>query len=186
MKLRFRCEIFPIFLGFRYMRGLVLKVVGIVSLTGQLFAGSSFAEEPAQNVSASSTALILVPGRLTGIETFGPLGYWRLCSPRSIGINEWQVGFLKRQIRPTAPQMELLNKLQAASAAAKNAIASSCGKEKIETGPAHLEAMEQRLTALLDLVRTVKEPYENFYASLDHHQKVVLDALGPGRRGWRW
>ena len=168
------------------MRGLVLKAVGIVFLIAQVFAGSSVAEEPTQNVSTSSTALILVPGRLAGIETFGPLGYGRLCSPRSIGITEWQVGFLKRQIKPTGPQMELLNKLLAASTAAKSAIASSCGNEKIETGLAHLAAVEQRLTALLNLVRTLKEPYEAFYASLDDHQKILLNSLGPGRRGWRW
>ena len=168
------------------MRGLVLKAAGVVSLIAQLCAGSSFAEEPAQNVSASSTTLILVPGHLTGMETIGPLGYWRLCSPQSVGINEWQIGFLKRLIKPTNLQMQSLDKLQVASGAAKNAIASSCGKEKIDSGPAHLEAMEQRLTALLDLVRTLKEPYEAFYASLDHRQKVLLDGLGPGRRGWRW
>jgi LTXXQ motif family protein len=168
------------------MRGFVLKAVGIVCLIAQLFAGSSLAEEPTQNVSTSSTAVILVPGRLAGIETFGPLGHGRLCSPRSIGIMEWQVGFLRRQIKPTGPQMELLNKLQAASTVAKNAIASSCGNEKIETGPAHLAAMEQRLTALLNLVGTLKEPYEAFYASLDDRQKIILDSLGPGRRGWRW
>jgi hypothetical protein len=101
-------------------------------------------------------------------------------------MNEWQIGFLRQLIKPTDLQMQLLDKLQAAPGEANKAITSSCGSEKIKTGPAHLEAMEQRLTALLDLVRTLKEPYEAFYASLDHHQKVLLDGLGPGRRGWRW
>lgn len=168
------------------MRKLVLKAVAVLSLVAQLCAGSSFAEEPAQNASASSTRLILVPGHLTGIETIGPLGYWRLCSPRSIGMNEWQIEFLRELIKPTDLQMQLLDKMQAASGEANKAITSSCGREKIKTGPAHLEAMEQRLTALLDLVRTLKEPCEAFYASLDHHQKVLVDGLGPGRRGWRW
>jgi LTXXQ motif family protein len=97
-----------------------------------------------------------------------------------------QVGFLKRQIKPTGPQMELLNKLQAASAAAKSAITSSCGNEKIETGPVHLAAMEATVDCTAQLSQNPKEPYEAFYASLDDHQKILLDSLGPGRRGWRW
>ena len=156
--------------------------LAIVSVMAQFITAFSFAEE--QKISASS--LILIPGGLSRIESYGPLGYWRLCSPQSIGLTDWRASYLERLIKPTNSQMELLNKLQVVSAAAKNAIASSCASETIATGPVHFAAMEKRLTGLLNSIRILREPYEAFYTSLDNHQKALLDSLGPGRRGWRW
>jgi len=82
--------------------------------------------------------------------------------------------------------MEMLGKLQTASAAAKKIIASSCTKETVSTGPIHLAEMQKRLAALLDSIKVLREPYETFYASLDSGQKALLDGLGPTRRGWAW
>src|SRR5215831_15879327 len=35
-------------------------------------------------------------------------------------------------------------------------------------------------------LKIVRPAYDTFYASLDSQQKARLDALGPGRHGWRW
>jgi hypothetical protein len=159
-----------------------LNVLALVLLIAQLSSASSFAEE--QKTPAES--LILIPGALSRMESYGPMGSWRLCSPQSVGLTEWRSSYLERLIRPSKSQMEMLGKLQTASAAAKKIIASSCAKETISTGPIHFAEMQKRLAGLLESIKVLREPYETFYASLDSRQKALLDGLGPTRRGWAW
>ena len=159
-----------------------LTFLPLVLLMAQTVSGSSLAEE--QKVSGPS--LILLPGALGNVDSYGPLGYWRLCSPQSIGLTEWRADYLRYLIKPTTSQMELVGRLQAASAAAKNTIASSCTKETLSTGPGHFAEMEKRLSGLLSAIKVLREPYEALYASLDNRQKATLDGLGPSRRGWSW
>jgi hypothetical protein len=159
-----------------------LNVLALVLLLAQVSSTSSFAEE--QKTSAES--VILVPGALSRLESYGPMGSWRLCSPQSVGLTEWRRGYLEHLIRPSKSQMEMLGRLQTASAAAKKIIASSCSKETVSTGPIHFAEMQKRLAGLLESIKVLREPYETFYASLDSRQKAVLDGLGPTRRGWAW
>ena len=159
-----------------------LNVLALVLLIAQLNSVSSFAEEQ----KTSAEAIILIPGALSRIESYGPMGSWRLCSPQSVGLTEWRLSYLEHLVRPSKAQMEMLAKLQTASAAAKKIIASSCTKETVSTGPIHFAEMQKRLAALLDSIKVLREPYETFYASLDSGQKALLDGLGPTRRGWAW
>ena len=159
-----------------------LNVLALVLLIAQLNSVSSFAEE--QKTPADS--LILIPGALSRIDSYGPMGSWRLCSPQSVGLTEWRSSFLEHLIRPSKTQMDMLGNLQAASAAAKKIIASSCTKETVSTGPIHFAEMQKRLAGLLESIKVLREPYEAFYASLDSRQKALLDGLGPTRRGWAW
>ena len=159
-----------------------LNVLALVLLIAQLNSVSSFAEE--QKTPADS--LILIPGALSRIDSYGPMGSWRLCSPQSVGLTEWRSSYLEHLIRPNKSQMEMLVNLQAASATAKKIIASSCTKETVSTGPIHFAEMQKRLAGLLESIKVLREPYETFYASLDSRQKALLDGLGPTRRGWAW
>ena len=158
------------------------KLAPLVLLIAQAVAAPTFAEEQ----KTSATSLVLIPGALGRVESYGPMGYWRLCSPQSIGLTEWRTSFLERLIKPNNSQLELLRRLEVASTAAKSAIASSCAKETVSTGPMHITEMEKRLNGLLDSIRVLREPYEAFYTSLDNRQKALLDGLGPSRRGWQW
>ena len=159
-----------------------LNVLTLILLLVQVGSASSFAEE--QKTSAES--VILIPGALSRIDSYGPMGSWRLCSPQSVGLTEWRSSFLEHLIRPSQTQMEMLVRLQTASAAAKKIIASSCTKETVSTGPIHFAEMQKRLAGLLESIKVLREPYEAFYASLDSRQKTLLDGLGPTRRGWAW
>ena len=159
-----------------------LKLAPLVLVIAQTVATSTFAEEQ----KTSATSLVLIPGALGRVESYGPMGYWRLCSPQSIGLTEWRTSFLEHLIKPNNSQLELLRRLEVASTAAKSAIASSCAKEAVSTGPVHVTEMEKRLNGLLDSIRVLREPYEAFYTSLDSRQKALLDGLGPSRRGWQW
>ncbi len=160
----------------------VLALVGAATILGQLVLESGFAKD--QNHAPPTT--VLLPGAITGLGSYGPIGHWRLCEPLSIGLNEWRIGFIEQVLKPTDAQKELLQKLLPASSEAKNAIRSACSKETITTGPAHLTAMERRVTGLLNALKTIREPYDALYQSLDNQQRQLLDALGPSHRGWRW
>jgi hypothetical protein len=159
-----------------------LTVLGLVLLVVQLSSASCFAEEQKPSVES----IILIPGALSRIDSVGPMGSWRLCSPHSVGLTEWRSSFLEHLIRPSKTEMEVLGRLQTASAAAKKIIASSCTKETVSTGPIHFAEMQKRLAGLLESIKVIREPYEAFYASLDSRQKTLLDGLGPTRRGWAW
>jgi len=163
-------------------------LAAVLSLLPYLVVGSLFAEEPKRSTSAATSraTFVLIPGSITGIETYGPLGYWRLCAPRAVGLIEWHVGFIERLLKPTEAQRSSLNGLVVASADAKEAISSACPKETIETTTVQLAVMERRVAGLLNALKIIRPAYESFYSSLDNHQKALLDKLGPGRRGWRW
>src|SRR5215469_435498 len=107
------------------------KVLALVLLIALVSPASGFAEER----KTSAESVILVPGALSRIETYGPMGSWRLCSPQSVGLTEWRSSYLEHLIRPSKSQMEMLGRLQTASAAAKKIIASSCTEETVPTGP---------------------------------------------------
>jgi hypothetical protein len=160
----------------------LLTVVGAATILAQFVLEPGFARDQTH----ASPTTVLLPGAITGIGSHGPIGYWRLCEPLSIGLNEWRIEFIEQLLKPSDAQKELVKKLLPASAEAKNAIESACSKETITTGPAHLTAMERRVTGLLNALKAIREPYDAFYQSLDNHQRQLLDALGPSRRGWRW
>ena len=159
-----------------------LSVLALILLVVEVSSTSSFAEEK----KTSAESVILIPGALNRMESYGPMGSWRLCSPQSVGLTEWHSTYLEHLIRPSKSQMETLGKLQTASAAAKKIIGSSCTKETVSTGPIHFAEMQKRLAGLLESIKVLREPYETFYASLDNRQKALLDGLGPTRRGWAW
>lgn len=159
------------------------RLAAVLPLIAQLIAGAALAEE--QSASASVN-LVMLPGAMTGVGSYGPIGYLRLCSPLSVGLNEWHVGFIDRLLKLSDAQRQLLSKLSVASSDARKAIALSCPGETMATGTIQLAAMQKRVAGLLNALKTIGEPYEAFYAALDKRQKALLDGLGPSRRGWRW
>ena len=165
------------------MKSWGLTLTAVMLLIAQLIAGATLAEEQS---APASVNLVMLPGAMTGVGSYGPIGYLRLCSPLSVGLNEWHVSFIERQLKLSDAQRELLSKLSVASSDAKKTIALSCPGETMATGTIQLAAMQKRVAGLLNALKAIREPYEAFYAALDKHQKALLDALGPSRRGWRW
>ena len=123
---------------------------------------------------------------MKGLGTMGPTGYRRLCAPLSVGLYEWRMQWVERLVKPTDAQRIPLNELLEASTKAKEMIAAACPKETVETTTVQLAVMEKRVAGLLDALKIIRPAYDKFYASLDSRQKARLDALGPGRHGWRW
>ena len=165
------------------MKNWGLTLTAVMPLIAQLIAGATLAEEQS---TPASVNLVMLPGAMTGVGSYGPIGYLQLCSPLSVGLNEWHVSFIERQLKLSDAQRELLSKLSVASSDAKKAIALSCPGETMATGTIQLAAMQKRVAGLLNALKAIREPYEAFYGALDKHQKALVDALGPTRRGWRW
>ena len=107
-----------------------------------------------------------------------------LCDPRAAGMAEWQIAAIERAIQPTDAQRPLLDALKTASSQATETVAKACPRELPQSPTGRLEVMEERLTAMLDAVKTVRPPFEAFYASLSDEQKARLARAAPRRWGW--
>jgi LTXXQ motif family protein len=163
----------------------VLVVTGVCVMTS-VVGGVPAAAQQSPSPSADKDAIVLIPGVLTGPGTTGPRGYRRLCTPRSVGLYEWQVRWIERVIRPTEAQRAAVNDLQSASSKAIATMATACKAEMPTTTKAGLEMMDNRLEVMSQAVKTLRPAFDAFYASLDRQQQQRLDVFGPRRRGWRW
>jgi len=74
-----------------------LNVLALALLMTQSNSAPSLAEQK-----SSAGSVILIPGALGGVESHAPGGYWRLCSPQSVGLNEWRADYLEHLIKPTS------------------------------------------------------------------------------------
>jgi len=68
----------------------VLVVTGVCVMT-PMVGGAPVAAQQSPSPAADKNAVVLIPGVMTGPGTMGPRGYRRLCTPRSVGLYEWQV-----------------------------------------------------------------------------------------------
>ena len=166
------------------MEGRPLRTALLLGLL--IFASPSLAQQAnAPKSDTSSGYSVLIPGAMKGFGTMGPTGYRRLCAPLSVGLYEWRMQWVERFVKPTDAQRARLNDLVAASTKAKETIAAACPGETVETTTVQLAVMEKRVAGMLEALKIIRPAYENFYGSLDRRQKAFLDALGPGRHGWR-
>lgn len=134
----------------------------------------------------STAENVLIPGSLRGIGSAGPTGTDRLCSPLAVGLYDWRIEWVTRQLKPTDAQAALLRDLAQRSADARHVIADACRNGEIATTADQLAAMERRVVALTEALRVIRPSYDAFYAALTPAQRARLDGLGPARRGWRW
>jgi hypothetical protein len=113
---------------------------------------------------------------------------WRggaMCSPRAAGLASWRIAAIEEIVKPTETQRAAFDALKDASNKAASAMVTACPQDYPSTSSARLEAMEKRLDAMLEAVKTVRPAFDAFYAALTDEQKQRLDTASPGR-GWRW
>src|SRR5262245_7399717 len=120
----------------------VLLAIGVCVMTSVTW-GAPVAAQQSPSPTVDKNAIVLIPGVLTGPGTMGPRGYRRLCTPRSVGLYEWQVRWLERVVRPTEAHRAALNDLQSASSKALATMSTACKKEMPMTKKAELEMMGQ-------------------------------------------
>ena len=105
----------------------------------------------------------------------------QVCGARASGIAGLPLERIERAVRPDDAQRSALNDLQNATAEASNLLSSDCPTYRALTPVGRLQAMEQRLDAMLHAVQTVQPALEKFYASLGDEQKERFNRLSPAQ-----
>ena len=103
----------------------------------------------------------------------------QVCSERASGIASLPLERIERAVRPDGAQRSALKELQDATSEAVNLLTSDCPTYRALTPVGRLEAMEQRLDAMLRAVQTVQPALEKFYGSLGDEQKERFNRLSP-------
>ena len=113
--------------------------------------------------------------------------FGRMCNPRSAGFAEWRLDRLERVVKPTDAQRDKFDEFKAASNKAAETMRAACPTDVPATMVGRMEAMEKRLDAMSQAIKTVRPVLEAFYATLSDEQKAQLNS-DRGRHGrfWRW
>ena len=103
----------------------------------------------------------------------------QVCGERASGIASLPLQRIERAVQPDEAQRAALKQLQDATFEAANLLRSNCPTDRALTPVGRLQAMEQRLDAMLRAVQTVEPALQKFYASLGDEQKERFNRLSP-------
>jgi hypothetical protein len=102
-----------------------------------------------------------------------------LCSGQTAGLTDWPIERIAQTIEPNDPQRTALDELRGATAKALDVLKAACPTDLPSTPTGRIEAMHQRLAAMLQAVRIVRPAMEKLYQSLNDEQKARFNSLGP-------
>jgi hypothetical protein len=108
-----------------------------------------------------------------------------LCSGQTAGLTDWPIERIAQTVEPDDAQRAALDGLKDATAQALDILRASCPTNLPSTPTGRIEAMRQRLAAMLQAVRIVRPAMETFYQSLDDEQKARFNALSPDESSGR-
>jgi hypothetical protein len=101
------------------------------------------------------------------------------CGAGPAGLGPWGAERIEQTLSLDGAQRAKFGDLKTASQRAIQYLNESCPKNDAVTPTGRLEAMERRLSAMLEAVRTVQPALDDFYAALTDEQKARLAALEP-------
>jgi hypothetical protein len=107
------------------------------------------------------------------------LGTERSCSGVLEGNEKLPLEQVKTRLQLSSDQESRFKELAEASAKAANILNARCRPTEAFTPTAHLAAMADRLDGVLQALKTLEDPLERFYQSLDDEQKARFNRLGP-------
>src|SRR2546430_3047813 len=102
-----------------------------------------------------------------------------LCSGQTAGLTDWPIERIAQTVQPNGAQRAALDELKAATAQALDILKAACPTALPSTPTGRIEAMHQRLDAMLQAGRTGRPVVERVYQSLNDEQKARFNALGP-------
>ncbi len=140
----------------------------------------------------AATAQPYGPG--SGMMGRGMMGSWMMggrsaggiCNPAAAGFSGWRADRIAELIKPTDAQRPQFEEFKAASIKSAEAVREACQADVPGTIIGRTEAMEKRMDAMLQAVRTVRPALEALYATLSDEQKARLDANAYRGRFWHW
>jgi hypothetical protein len=99
------------------------------------------------------------------------------CDEHAPGVTDLPIERIAQAVQPTAEQQATLDDLKAASTSAAQGLKANCPTYQTLTPTGRVEAMEKRLSAMLDAVRTVQPALVKFYDGLSDEQKARFNTL---------
>jgi hypothetical protein len=101
------------------------------------------------------------------------------CGPGPAGLGSWSADVIEETLSLDDAQRAKFDGLKTASQRAIQYLNESCPKDDPASPTGRLQAVERRLSAMLEAVRTVQPALDDFYAALSDEQKARLAAIGP-------
>jgi hypothetical protein len=105
------------------------------------------------------------------------------CGMAQPGLTEWPNAEIERRLHPNDAQRASLAALQDTAAKAADMLRASCQPDGAVTPPARLAAIDKRLNAMLEAVKTVRSALNEFYGTLTDEQKAQFESIGRQRLG---
>jgi hypothetical protein len=101
-----------------------------------------------------------------------------LCGSQAESFTKLPVQRIEEIVKPSGPQQAALDQLNQASAKAADQLRGSCPAQTGETPTARLDAMNNRLDAMVQAAKNLRPPLADFYASLSDEQKAQFNSMG--------
>ena len=119
-------------------------------------------------------------GRATATaDTSGADTLASLCGSQSESFTKLPLQRIEEVVKPTGPQQTALDQLNQASAKAADELRTSCpARTGGESPTTRLDAMNNRLDAMVQAVKTLRPTLGTFYASLSDEQKAQFNSMG--------
>jgi hypothetical protein len=149
-------------------------VGGGATYVAETYAGRRYAAAPPQGYPSGA------PARSTTQAAIGR--YSEYCGDDSRDVAGVPVDEIAQAIDPTDEQRVALNELGNASVQAAQIIKASCPTDVSLTPIGRIDAMHQRVQAMLDAMKVVRPPLEKLYNMLTDEQKARFNALAQHQR----
>jgi len=151
---------------------LVQAAFGAIVLVSTIAAAPVMAQSP-QRGGAAAQPTVLGPAMLRpGTADLS-------CGAGPAGLGPWGADRIEQTLSLDGAQLPKFNDLKTASQRAIQYLNESCPKDDPVTPTGRLLALERRLSAMLEAVRTVQPALDDFYAALNDEQKARLAAITP-------
>jgi hypothetical protein len=154
-----------------------LLIAGMLGTTPGLAQTAAAKAGPAARGGAAPT-----PETILGPAMLRPGTADLSCGTGPAGLAQWGIERIEQSLSLSGTPLARFNDLKDASEKAVRFLQESCPTNDPVTPTGRLEAMERRLEAMLEAVRTVKPALDDFYASLTDEQKARLNVLDPEPR----
>jgi hypothetical protein len=150
---------------------------------GPAYGGPGYAGGPPvgrRYASAPPTGSVANPGGSTARSTTQAVmgRYSEYCGEDSRDVAGVPVDEIQQALNPTDEQRAALDELGNASVQAAQLVKSSCPTDVSLTPIGRIDAMQQRVQAMLNGVKVVRPALEKFYNMLTDEQKARFNALG--------
>jgi LTXXQ motif family protein len=101
------------------------------------------------------------------------------CGTGPAGLGSWSADVIEQTLSLDDAQRAKFNGLKTASQRAIQYLNESCPKNDPASPTGRIEALERRLSAMLEAVRAVQPALDDFYTALSDEQKARLAAMEP-------